>query len=93
MNIPVEIIEQIEEEDLGRSLEWLCNFVASLGHDRPFTLQVLRGMWFDGYIEVVNHAGEEIPQQTCKQIFYSHVHFTDERVIATDRGLTWAYYG
>ena len=86
-----EIIEQIEEEELGRPLAWVYDLVVHLGRADPF--EVLRGMWRDGYIGFVRRDGSTPPGWKCEQVLRSKDRTADLNVIGTHRGSKWVHGG
>ncbi len=89
MIIEVEIIERIEDEPLGRSVNWVCDMIASLGRDDPFG--VLRGMWRGGYIALIDGHGEPSPQWKCEELWRDREQSRGARLIATEKGLNWIH--
>ncbi len=89
MILELEIIEQIEDETLGRSVSWLCDFMKS--HGRSDSFVVLRGMWRDGYLRLADEGGEPLPRWKCEELFRNRLPTLHTRVLATDRGLDWVH--
>ena len=84
-----EIIEQIEEEPVGRSLEWCVEFATGLGCPEPWT--TLRQMWRAGYIALADAEGQILPEWRIEEVWRAGVARSDVAVLATDLGSTWAY--
>jgi hypothetical protein len=87
--IEIEIIEQIEDEAFGRSVDWVCDLIRSLGRDDPFV--VLQGMWRSGYIDLADGDGESEPQWKSEELLRNQVPTDRIRVFATQKGLDWVH--
>jgi hypothetical protein len=84
----IEIIEQIADEPLGRSVSWVCDFMKSRGDGDP--LVTLRGMWNGGHLQFTDANGMPLPRWRCEQILRNGVIESEARVLATDKGAKWA---
>lgn len=89
MIVEHEVIEQIEEEEHGRSLSWVCGLVRQLGRSDPMT--VLQGMWQQGYLTLADEAGHEMPRWKCAESFRIRDESLAVRVLATDLGSRWVH--
>ena len=79
-----EIIEQIADEPTGRPVGWVCDLLRGLGASDPWPL--LRGMWLQGYIAVVDGAGKPVQAWRCEQVWRARSEPPELRITATDRG-------
>ena len=84
-----DVIEQIEEDPLGKTFTWVGALIRSLSEKDPFT--VLHRMWRAGYIEFVTDDGETIPPWRTAQIFGSKAEHQAVRIVATYRGSRWVH--
>ena len=89
VSVEVEVIEQIEEEDQGRSLAWVCDLIRGLSRDEP--MAVLRGMWQGGYVGLLADSGEALPRWRCAELFRTGDANAPVRVVATDHGSRWVH--
>lgn len=89
MIVEHEVIEQVETEETGRSLSWVCDLIISLGRDKPF--DVLRGMWRDGLLLFVNEHGVTLPDWKCEQLLREKDITSLANVVATAKGVDFVY--
>lgn len=89
MIVEIEVIEQLEDEPVGRSVRWVCTFMKSLGVTDPF--ETLGGMWRGGYLSFADPDGAPLPQWRCEQILRDRVEDDRTRLLATDEGSAWAH--
>ena len=89
MILEIEILEQIEDEPIGRSVNWLCEFIRSLGDQDP--IFVLRGMWRGGYIRFIDVTGVDVPNWKCEELLDRRSADCDARIIATAQGREWVH--
>lgn len=87
MIVEHEVIEQLEEEDLGRPFPWVCDLIRSLGSERPLT--VLQGMWRKGHVALVSAEGLVLPRWRCEEILLRGGEGDAVQVAATSAGSTW----
>ena len=87
MIIEIEVIEQIEDEPVGRSVNWVRDFMKSLGHHDPFV--ALGGMWRGGYLSFASPDGTPLPKWRCEQVLRDRVLGDGTRLLATDKGVKW----
>ena len=83
MIVEHEVIEQIEEEPNGRSIEWMCSFLRELGSTDPLVL--LHNMWRAGYLAVDDESGLELKSWQCEPIWRGSEE-VQPRVVATPLG-------
>ncbi len=86
-----ELIEQIEEDDLGRPIGWVCDLLVALGKDKPF--EVLRGMWRGKYIQLVDSDGSRLPAWRCEELLRLDDKTAAVNVVSTDLGSDWVHNG
>ena len=86
-----EVIEQIEEEPLGRPLGWVCALLRSLGRDEPLLL--IDGMLSGGYIRLLSSDSKPLPNWRWEQLLRTRVETADVLVAATDCGSRWVHEG
>jgi hypothetical protein len=79
-----EVIEQIEGEQQGRLLSWVCSLIRTLGHDD--TLSVLSAMWRAGKVLFADDSGNPIPSWRCHEVLRAGDESATFRVMATDVG-------
>ena len=84
-----EIIEQVEVEAAGRTLEWVCALARQLGTIDPLT--VLQQMWRAGYVSIRDDAGQEFQTWQCEHIWRDRDDGHDASVVATPLGIEWAH--
>lgn len=89
MIVEHEVIEQIEDEPLGRDVAWICELIQSLGRDDPF--QVLRGMWQAGYVQFVDREAHALPKWKCAAFFRNGILSCEMNVVATRKGGEWVH--
>ena len=82
-----ELIEQIEDAQLGRPLPWVCDLLRSLGRQDP--LVIIDGMLRGGYLRLLSSEGTNLPQWKWERLLRSGVDSEDVRVVATDAGSEW----
>jgi len=86
-----ELIEQMECDELGWSLERVCDFLLSLEKERPF--EVLRAMWRASYIELVDAEGARLPEWRCEEVWRLEDKSAAVRIVGTDAGSDWVSNG
>jgi len=79
-----EVIEQVEEEASGRTLDWVCALIRNLGRDDPFV--VLGGMWRAGYVMLADDAGQPLPDWRSAELFREKTESSSVNVLATALG-------
>ena len=84
-----EIIEQIEEEPVGRPLKWCADLATSLGCADAMT--TISQMWRAGYIALADLDGTVWPDWRSEEVWRAGVARSDVAVLATDLGSKWAY--
>ena len=89
MIVEHEVIEQIELEENGRPLPWVCDLIRRLGRSDP--LVVLLGMWREGYLTLADDVGCEMPQWRCAEAFRARDESLAVRVVATELGSRWVH--
>ena len=84
-----EIIEQIEEEPVGRSLNWCIDFATGLGC--PDSIATISQMWRAGYLAMADRHGKSLPDWKIEQVMRAGGEHSDVFVLATDLGSKWAH--
>lgn len=82
MIVEHEVLEQIEEEVIGRALTWVCNLIRGLGRDEP--MSILKEMWRAGSIALHDDAGQPMPSWVCEEIWRVRDESRAAHVLATD---------
>ena len=89
MIVEHEIIEQIEEEPVGRTFAWCLAFAGEQGCSDPMT--TLREMWRDGYVVLADADGAVLPDWRAREVWRAGVPREDLALLATDLGSAWVH--
>ena len=89
MIVEHEIIEQIEEEPVGRPLKWCADLATQLGS--PDAIKTISQMWRAGYVALASADGTPLPAWRIEEVWRAGVARSDVAVLATDLGSRWVY--
>jgi hypothetical protein len=89
MIVEHEVIEQLEEEPIGRPIAWVCDLARRLGRSDPMTM--LWRMWQAGYLAMADDAGHLLQTWQCDEIWRVRREAFDVRVVATPFGSEWVH--
>ena len=84
-----EIIEQVMDEPLGRSVGWLQGIAAS--SDSSLLFRLLNGMWQSGKISFADSNGRTMADWEVTAFLRGGTSCDNTHVIATDDGLDYAF--
>ena len=89
MIVEHEVIEQVELQEHGRPLVWVCHLVRKMGRDDPITM--LQQMWRAGYLAVVDSSGKQLRTWHCERLWRERDETAEAHVVATDLGSRWVH--
>lgn len=85
MIVEHELIEQIQDEEHGRSLQWVCDLLRDLGRSDPFL--ILDRMIGAEYLVLLDGDGRKLPPWRCAEVLRLRDPSASIRVACTPEGL------